>query len=79
MTWGIVWIAVDGNSSGGTCADPSMNCMPVYNTKTPGWILTAAGAATAAAGGYLLYSSQRSGTDVTVSLGPSSLALHGRF
>lgn len=37
MTWGIVWIAVDGNSSGGACADPSaMNCNPVYNTRTPG-------------------------------------------
>src|SRR6266496_364076 len=74
MTWGIVWIAVDGNGSGGTCADPSaMNCMPVYNTRSPGWILTAAGAGTAAAGGYLLYSSQKNGTDVTVSLGPNSV------
>lgn len=80
MTWGIVWIAVDGNGSSGTCADASaMNCRPVYDTSTPGWILTAAGAGAAAAGGYLLYSSQKNGTDMTVSFGSSSVLFRGRF
>lgn len=80
MTWGIVWIAVDGNGAGGACsAAAGMDCMPVYNTRTPGWILTAAGAASAAAGGYLLYSAHKSGTDMTIGLGPSSLVLGGHF
>ena len=51
----------------------------VYDTKTPGWILTAGGAAAAAAGGFLLYRAQSTGTDVAVSLGPSSLVLGGHF
>jgi hypothetical protein len=79
-TWGIVWIAVDGNSAGGTCADATVaNCRHVYDTKTPGWILTAGGAAAVAAGGFLLYRAQSSGTDIALSLGPSSLVLGGHF
>lgn len=78
--WGIVWIAVDGNSAGGTCADTTApNCKHVYDTKTPGWILTAGGAAAAAAGGFLLYSARASGTEVSLSMGPRSLVIGGHF
>jgi len=80
LTWGIVWIAVDGNHAGGTCADPTlMNCAPVYDTKTLGWVLTAGGAAASAGGGLLLYTSKSSGTDITMSLAPRSFGLAARF
>ena len=36
-------------------------CVPVYNTKTVGWILAAAGAATAAVGGVVLYGARKNG------------------
>jgi hypothetical protein len=80
LTWGIVWIAVDGNHTSGACSDPAlMNCAPVYDTKTIGWILTAGGAAAAAGGGLLLYTSKNNGTDITMSLAPTSFQLSGRF
>jgi hypothetical protein len=80
LAWGITWIAVDGNSAGGTCASATtLPCQPVYNTKTPGWILAGAGAAAAAGGGFLLYHAQTSGTDISLSLAPSSLVVGGHF
>lgn len=80
LAWGIVWVAIDGHGAGGACsvttADP---CNPVYKTKTLGWTLTGVGAAALIAGGVLLYSSERSGADVALGLGPQSLALGGHF
>jgi hypothetical protein len=79
-TWGIVWIAVDGHSAGGMCADTTApDCKHVYDTKTPGVILTAGGAVAAAAGGFLLYSARSSGTEVSVSMGSRSVVVGGRF
>jgi hypothetical protein len=79
LTWGIVWIAVDGRGSGGTCTVTATPCSPVYNTKTPGWILTAGGAVAAAAGGVVLYSGRSNNSDVNVSLAPGELVAGGRF
>lgn len=79
-TWGIVWIVVDSDNAGGTCDTTTLpNCQNVYDTKTPGWILTSAGAAAAAVGGILLYRAQATGTDVALSLGPRSIFLGGHF
>jgi hypothetical protein len=78
LAWGIVWIALDGHSSGGTCAPSAPSpCMPVYNTQTAGWILAAAGTAAAAGGGVVLYTSPKKDDGV-----PSvvrSVLLAGRF
>lgn len=80
MAWGIVWIAIDGDGSGGMCSTATtVPCKPVYDTKSPGWILTGAGAAAAAAGGFLLYSAPRSGAELALRVGSSSLSLAGRF
>jgi hypothetical protein len=65
VAWGVVWVAVDGNKSGSD----------VYNTRTPGWVLTATGAAASGAGGYLLYTSRQ--TKTSVSLAP--MGIIGRF
>ncbi len=79
--WGIVWIALDGHgASGGSCSPGApRGCVPVYNTKTVGWILTAAGAATAAVGGVVLYGARKNGGDVGLAFGPSSVMLGGHF
>jgi hypothetical protein len=78
LAWGIVWISVDGNDACGSITGPG--CGNVYDTKTPGWILAAAGAA-AVTGGVVLLTTGRnsSGSDVAVALTPSSLLLQGRF
>jgi hypothetical protein len=78
--WGIVWIALDGHTSNGSCAaNAPAGCKPVYNTKTAGWVLTGAGVATAAVGGVLLYTSKSSGTDVALGFGPTTVLLGGHF
>jgi PEGA domain len=78
--WGIIWIALDGHGASGACsAGAPSGCQPVYNTKTVGWILTAGGAATAAVGGVVLYEAKKSGGDLGVAFGPSSLVLGGHF
>jgi hypothetical protein len=78
--WGIVWIAIDGQSSGGSCT-PGVpaNCAPVYNTKTAGYVLAGLGVAAAAAGGILLYSGRTHTRDVSVAAGLSSLVVIARF
>ncbi len=80
LGWGIVWIVSDGHGAGGSCAasEPSP-CKPVYNTRTPGLILTAGGVVAGAVGGFFLYRARETGTDVTVGLGPSSVVLGGHF
>jgi hypothetical protein len=80
MTWGIVWVVVDGQGAKDMCAAPGgVECRSVYDTRGRGWILAAAGGVSVAAGSFLLYSSGASGTDVIVSVGPRGLALGGRF
>jgi hypothetical protein len=78
LTWGIVWIAVDGNDR---CSIGGPSCTTVYDTKTPGWILAAGGAAAAAGGAVLLLTGRRGGDDPNVVLAatPTSLSLRGQF
>ncbi|HVV53341.1 MAG TPA: PEGA domain-containing protein [Polyangia bacterium] len=79
-TWGIVWIAVDRHSSSGSCsAGASADCVPVYNTKTAGYVLTGVGVAAAAAGAIVLYSGRPHGGEVSLAVGPSSVRLAGHF
>jgi hypothetical protein len=77
LTWGIVWIAVDGNDR---CPIGGPSCVTVYDTKTTGWILAAGGAA-AAAGGAVLLLTGRHGENPNVALAatPTSLFLRGQF
>ena len=77
LTWGIVWIAIDGNDA---CSTGGPACATVRDTKTAGWILTATGAA-AAAGGTILLLTSRHSESPNVALGatPSSLLLRARF
>src|SRR5579863_168662 len=78
--WGIVWIALDGHPSSGSCTTGApVGCRPVYNTKTGGIILTSVGAGAAVAGGILLYSAKSHDTEVGVALVPTSLTIAGRF
>ncbi len=78
--WGIVWIAIDGHSSSGSCtAGAPLGCRPVYNTKTGGIIFTSVGAGAAVAGGILLYSAKSHDKEVGVALAPTSLTIAGRF
>ncbi len=74
--WGIYWIAIDNNHSGAL----QSTGQPVYNTRTPGWILVGAGAATIAGGAMIFFTGEHA-TNPTVALGltPSSLLLRGRF
>jgi hypothetical protein len=79
--WGIVWIAIDGHhSSSGSCSAGAIpGCVPVYNTKTVGIVLTGVGAAAAITGGVLLYTNKNHTTEVGLAVGPSSFSLAGRF
>ncbi len=67
-TWGIVWIAVDGNSSWS-------NSDRVWDTRTPGWFILGGGIAASVGGGYLLYSSRHGETQVLA----SPAGVMGRF
>ena len=67
-TWGIVWIAVDGNGSWG-------NSERVWDTRTPGWFMLGGAVAASIGGGYLLYSSRHG--EVQVAASPAGLM--GRF
>jgi PEGA domain len=78
--WGIIWVALDGHSSSGSCsAGAPPSCIPVYNTKTPGIIIAGVGAAAAITGGILLYTAKTHDAEVGVAVGPSSFSLAGRF
>jgi hypothetical protein len=68
VVWGVVWVAVDGNSSGS-------NSERVWDTRTPGWFILGGGVAVAAGGGYLFYSSRRG--EVEIAASPTGLV--GRF
>jgi hypothetical protein len=67
-TWGIVWIAVDGN---GSWSDSNR----VWDTRTPGWFILGGGLAASIGGGYLLYSSRHG--EVQVAASPAGVM--GRF
>jgi hypothetical protein len=67
-TWGIVWVAVDGQTSWS-------NSNRVWDTRTPGWFILAGGAAASVGGGYLFYSSRHG--EVQVAASPTGLM--GRF
>ena len=71
ITWGAIWIAVDGNDHGADSAGRPL----VYNTKTPGWIILGAGAAAAAAGGVVLLTAHRGDGEVALSALPGNLVL----
>lgn len=66
ITWGIVWVAIDGNASSGG----------VYDTSRPGWALTGSGVGCALAGGFLLYTDRPHNPRVAIRLGPAGLAGH---
>jgi PEGA domain-containing protein len=77
LTWGIIWIAVDGNDH---CPTGGPACNNVYDTKTSGWILAAGGAAAAAGGAVLLLTGRRNESpNVALAATPTSLLLRGRF
>jgi hypothetical protein len=78
LTWGVVWIAVDGDDhcsfAGG------YTCTVVYDTGKIGWILAGAGAAVTATGAVLLLTGGRKNErDVAVGLTPSSFLVRARF
>jgi len=76
LTTGISLWALDGHASN-KCAPTAYVC-DVYDTSTPGMILTAVGAAGVAAGGLLVWRAQPArGPQVAVGLG--SLLVRGRF
>ncbi len=77
LTWGVVWIAVDGNDH---CATGGPACTTVYDTKTAGWILAAGGVAAAAGGAALLLTGRHGeNPNVVLAATPTSLLLRGQF
>jgi hypothetical protein len=71
LGWGAVWIAINGKDDGSGNA---------YATRTPGWILAGAGAATLAGGiAILLTGHAASGSSVALGLTPTSLLVQTRF
>lgn len=77
-TAGIVWLAIDGDP---TCESlpPAARCMRAYDTQTQGLVALGAAAATAAAGGLILWSSRDTERQVQVGLGPAALTVRTRF
>jgi hypothetical protein len=75
ITWGAIWVAVDGNNS---CGD-GPNCHSVYNTRTPGWVLLGVGGAAAVAGGVVLFTAHRGEAEVALAANVGGLRLDGRF
>ena len=67
LTWGIVWIALDGDVS-------SANPGRVLDTRTPGWFILGGGVAASLGGGYLLYSSRHG--EVQIAASPAGLVGH---
>jgi len=77
VAWGITWIAVDQRDA---CPAGGPTCNNVYDTKSAGWILTAAGAAAASAGAVLFYFGHRGDrSDVAIDVAPRFVSLRGRF
>lgn len=78
LTWGITWIAVDGNDR---CSMGGPACATVYDTKTAGWVLAAGGAAATGVGTLLLIKGHRSESNPNVILAatPTSLLIRARF
>jgi len=76
LTTGISLWALDGHASN-KCASTASVC-DVYDTRTPGIIFTAVGAAGVAAGGLLVWRAQPD-RGPQVALGVGSLLVRGRF
>jgi hypothetical protein len=76
LTWGLVWIALDGHP---TCD----GCASVYDTRTRGVVVAGSGAVLALAGGALLFSvfhsSPSNPASPTVGLAGRSLRFEARF
>jgi hypothetical protein len=71
LGWGAVWIAINGKDDGTGNA---------YVTRTPGWILAGAGAATLAGGITILLTGHGAGeSNVAFGLTPTSLLFQTRF
>jgi len=76
--WGVTWIVVDGGDACG--ATTGASCQNVYNTRTPGWILTGVGAAAVVGGAAIFFTGHHAaGPTVSVGLTPGSVLLDGRF
>ena len=78
LTWGIVWVAIDGNSTSCGTTLPGAMC-PVYDTGTKGWVLAGIGAATGVSGGVLLYLDRRSPHNVILSMNSTGAIVLGTF
>jgi hypothetical protein len=78
LTWGIIWLALDGRRDCG--AGQPAACPTTYDTKTAGVLLAVGGGALALAGGALLYSGLRPGPlNVALGMTTHSLRLEARF
>lgn len=76
MTWGLVWVGIDGRSTGTTTADGAQTS---YKTRTPGWILAASGLVATIGGGVLIYQDGVRRSSLALGLAPSGLTLAGGF
>jgi len=78
LATGISLWALDGHASSNCASAGSDHLCDVYDTRTPGIILTAVGAAGLVAGGLLVWRAELDrGTQVAA--GPGGLVLRGRF
>jgi hypothetical protein len=75
ITWGAIWVAVDGNNS---CGD-GPTCHDVYNTRKPGWVILGVGAAAAVSGGVVLFTAHRGDSEIGLAASAAGLRLAGRF
>ena len=79
LAWGLVWVLLDGKAS---CPVGTVACDTVYDTRTPGLILGAAGLGALAVAGVLYQGggARHDGApDVVVAAGPAGLLVRGRF
>ena len=78
LTWGIVWLALDGR---GDCSGGRPTaCATTYDTRMPGILLAAGGSALALAGGALLYSGLHpAASNATLGMTTHSLLFEARF
>lgn len=75
--WGIYWIAIDGDPA---CSPPEKGCTIVHNTRTAGWILAAAGAASIAGGAAIFFTGHGpNDSGMAIGLAPETVFLQARF
>jgi multisubunit Na+/H+ antiporter MnhB subunit len=75
--FGLYYVAVDGN----TLEKDKINGngIMVRNTSSWGWSLLGLGAASLAIGSAMIIWGREDGTEISVAVGPASMALQGRF